>query len=198
MLRRCMPRYLLLMLLLCSIHFTTTAQNNHLKIRQTPPDLSFTSFNSSLPVVYGGETFRDTVYLIDFWATWCAPCIESIPHMDSLIEQYRGKKVKFISVTYEPKKLVDLFLQEHPMSSIVGLDDNFAMFRTYNAWAIPNIVLINSAGKIAGRIHPNNLNAQVIDTLIAGGIPDVSNTKEDMFDPAGAEQYFRSLLEKKK
>lgn len=193
-----MTRYVLLLLLLCSIHFTSTAQKNHLKIGQIPPDLMVTVFNPSLSIVYRGETFRDTVYLIDFWATWCAPCIESIPHMDSLIERYRGKKVKFISITYEPKDLVERFLLEHPMKSTVALDNDFAMFRKYNAWAIPNIVMINAEGKIAGRIHPNKLTEQVIDKLIAGEIPDVSNTKEDMFDPAGAEQYFRSLLEKKK
>ncbi len=192
------PRLSLFILLLFFVQLSFTGEKNYLKAGQLPPDLQFTSFDSSIPVFYKGESFRDTVYLIDFWATWCSPCIEAIPRMDSLIELYRGKKIKVISITYEPKDLVEHFLREHPMTSTVALDNDFAMFRKYNAWAIPNIVMINAAGKIAGRIHPNKLTEQVIDKLLAGEIPDVSNTPEDMFDAAGAEQYFRSLLEKKK
>jgi hypothetical protein len=112
------------------------------------------------------------------------------------VEKYKEKNVKFISITYEPEKLVQKFLNDHPMKSDVGLDEDFRIFRSYNAWAIPNIVMINSKGEIAGRIHPNHLTAEVISTLLSGGIPDVENTPEDAFDPVKAEEYFRSYLKK--
>ena len=82
------------------------------------------------------------------------------------------------------------------MKSDVGLDEDFKIFRSYNAWAIPNVVMINSKGKIAGRIHPTYLTREVIDVLLSGGIPDVKKTPEDAYDPVGAEEYFRSFLEK--
>jgi hypothetical protein len=82
------------------------------------------------------------------------------------------------------------------MKSEVGLDEDFNMFRKYNGWAIPNIVMINSKGKIAGRIHPSHLTEEVINTLLSGNIPDVKNTSEDAFDPVEAEEYFRSYLKK--
>jgi hypothetical protein len=40
--------------------------------------------------------------------------------------------------------------------------------QSYNAWAIPNIVMVNSKGIFAGRIHPNKLNVEVINLLLAG------------------------------
>ncbi len=94
------------------------------------------------------------------------------------------------------RKPVKEFLKDHPMKSEVALDDDFKMFRSYNAWAIPNVVMINSKGKIAGRIHPSRLTEEIIERLLNGGIPEVEQTPEDAFDPSGAEEYFRSFLEK--
>ena len=118
--------------------------------------------------------------------------------MDSLMQIFKGQRVKFISITYEPRERVKMFLREHPINSEIGIDPDFTMFKRYNAWAIPNIVMINSRGKIAGRIHPDRLNAHIIEELIAGRIPAVKNTPEDLFDPVKAEEYFRSLLIEKK
>lgn len=172
------------------------AQSHYLKVGQSPPKISYLSYIDSRSVTLPVTTARGTVYLLDFWATWCAPCIASIPKMDSLVEAFRGRNVKFISVTYEPKKMVEKFLKKHPMKSEVALDEDFAMFRSYNAWAIPNIVMINANGEIAGRIHPNRLTKNVIEELLEGKIPDVQQTREDLYEPDGAEKYFRSLLEK--
>ena len=96
------------------------------------------------------------------------------------------------------KILVKRFLQEHELKSEIGIDTGFTMFKRYNAWAIPNIVMINSKGIIAGRIHPSRLTGEIIEKLIKGEIPSVDNTPEDLFDPKQAEQYFRSYQEEKK
>ena len=170
------------------------SQVRGLQTGQVPPELVYYSLSENKTVTYKAEDFKDQVFLIDFWATWCGPCIESIPHLNELVGKY--KNIKFISITYEPVDLVNKFLKDHPMKSEVGLDDDFKIFRSYNAWAIPNVVMINSKGKIAGRIHPNNLTDEVIDELLNGGIPKVKNTPENAFDPVGAEEYFRSFLEK--
>ena len=170
------------------------AQERGLHIGQTPPELVYFSLPGNKTVTYKEDDFKNKVFLIDFWATWCGPCIESIPHLNELVDKY--KNVKFISITYEPENLVKEFLKDHPMKSEVALDDDFKMFRSYNAWAIPNVVMINSKGKIAGRIHPSRLTEEIIEILLNGGVPDVEQTPEDAFDPSGAEEYFRSFLEK--
>lgn len=188
----------LFLLYLISVLFFHPAGEKGLQIGQVPPELSYFSLSENKVVIFKENDFKDKVLLIDFWATWCAPCIESIPHLNKLVDEYEGKNVKFISITYEPENLAYKFLNVHPMKSYVGIDDEFKMFRSYNAWAIPNIVMINSDGKFAGRIHPNYLTAEVIEVLLQGGIPDVKNTPEDAFDPVRAEKNFRLHLEKQK
>ncbi len=185
---------ILLFILFYSIGYT---QERGLQKGEVPPELVYRSLSEDKIITYKGDDFKDTVFLIDFWATWCAPCIESIPHLDSLIEKYKDKKVKFISITYEPRKLVEKFLLDYPLKSEIGLDDDFVIFKRYNAWAIPNVIMINSKGEIAGRIHPANLTEEVINKLLRGEIPSLKNTPENLFDPAEAEEYFRSYLKKK-
>ncbi len=191
-----MLKIMWIFLLLVLFNVQIYSQKMGLRIGQVPPDLVYHSIREDETMSYKGNDFKNSVYLIDFWATWCAPCIESIPHLNELVEKYKNKNIRFISITYEPEKLASQFLKEHPMKSDVGLDEDFKIFRSYNAWAIPNVVMINSKGKIAGRIHPTYLTTEVIDVLLSGGIPDVKNTPEDAYDPAGAEEYFRSFLEK--
>ena len=129
----------------------TNAQENFLKIGQVPPKLDFKEAGTLNPENYNTD-FKNTVFIIDFWATWCSPCIESIPHMNEIEQKFSGRKVKFISITYEPDSVVKSFLKDHSMKSEIGLDNDFKLFRSYNAWAIPNVVMINSKGIIAGRV----------------------------------------------
>lgn len=191
-----MVRFLSLFILSVLFCSNIYSQNNGLKIGQVPPELVYYSISGNNTVTYKENDFKNKIFLIDFWATWCAPCIESIPHINNFADKFKNENVKFISITYEPEKLVSKFLVDHPMKSEVGLDEDFLLFKNYNAWAVPNIVMINSEGKIAGRIHPNYLTEEVIEVLLNGGIPDVKITPEDAFDPEKAEAYFRSFLQK--
>lgn len=47
---------------------------------------------------------NDTLYVINFWATWCKPCVEELPYFQTLAKNYEGKKVKVILVTTDMRK----------------------------------------------------------------------------------------------
>jgi thiol-disulfide isomerase/thioredoxin len=49
----------------------------------------------------------DTVYVINFWATWCKPCVEELPYFEKLSQTYRNHKVKVLLVSCDFKKQVD-------------------------------------------------------------------------------------------
>lgn len=50
-----------------------------------------------------GQT-NDTLYVINFWATWCKPCVEELPYFQQLAKNYEGKKLKVILVTTDMRK----------------------------------------------------------------------------------------------
>ncbi|MDA8745646.1 TlpA family protein disulfide reductase [Rubripirellula amarantea] len=61
------------------------------------------------------EFKKDNVYVVEFWATWCGPCIGSMPHLAELQNQYRGQGVQIISVTNEDTETVNgLLKKQHP------------------------------------------------------------------------------------
>ena len=65
----------------------------------------------------------DTIYIINFWATWCKPCVAELPIFDTLTDLYKSKKVKIILVSNDMKREVDTripeFIRERKVTSAV-------------------------------------------------------------------------------
>ncbi|HKW99377.1 MAG TPA: TIGR03435 family protein [Bryobacteraceae bacterium] len=87
--------------------------------------------------------------LLEFWATWCAPCREAIPHMNALADQFKNRPIEFLSLTDEAEDKVREFLKDHPIEGVVALDPNGAIERRYDVRGVPTIVLITESGKVA-------------------------------------------------
>lgn len=53
---------------------------------------------------------KDKVYVVEFWATWCGPCVASMPHIVETQKKYAEKGVQIVSISNEPKETVEEFL----------------------------------------------------------------------------------------
>ncbi|MCW3786723.1 TlpA family protein disulfide reductase [Plebeiibacterium sediminum] len=93
----------------------------------------------------------DTVYVINFWATWCKPCIEELPHFMTVAQDMRHKPVKFIFVSldfpkYKESKLIP-FIKENVINEEVLLlndpNSNFWINDINKEWsgAIPATII---------------------------------------------------------
>lgn len=109
------------------------------------------------------------VYVIEFWATWCGPCLMNMPHMSELQEQYRDEAT-FIGVTDESAAKVRAFLATEstsgsPWSSEItyrlGTDLNEGMYTNYmaaaNQMGIPTAFIIGKGGTVDWIGHPADL-----------------------------------------
>ena len=167
-----------------------------LKIGDPAPELGFHLVDDD-----GEEprlaNYEGQIVVLDFWATWCGPCIDAIPHLNELQERMAGRPVHFFSVTYETAEMIRPFLEHYQPETAIGLDDDFATFKPYNAWGIPTIYIIDGEGTIVSVTGPQHVTPQVLEEVIRGEIPEVPQYK-GWQDPAGAEEYFRSLLEEGK
>jgi thiol-disulfide isomerase/thioredoxin len=74
------------------------------------------------------STASDSVYLVNFWATWCVPCVKELPEFEKINETYSVKKVKVLLVSLDNPRHMDSrlipFIDKHNLKSeIVLLDD---------------------------------------------------------------------------
>lgn len=94
---------------------------------------------------------NDTIYVINFWATWCKPCVEELPAFEKIASNYSDKKVKVLLVSLDFSDKIDSqvipFLEKNNIKSeVVLLDDadaNGWISKVSEAWsgAIPATVI---------------------------------------------------------
>jgi thiol-disulfide isomerase/thioredoxin len=77
---------------------------------------------------------NDSVYVVNFWATWCAPCVKELPYFEKLNQKYKGEKVKVLLVSldfarHKDSRLIPFIEKHNIQSEVVFLNDPNA-----NAW----------------------------------------------------------------
>ncbi len=137
------------------------------------------------------DTLKGKAVVLEFWATWCAPCIEQIPHLNGLVTKFAGRPIQFISITDEERPIVSKFLAARPISGWVVLDPGRSQFDAYTVTGIPHTVLVDANGIIAGITEPSEVTEVVVNNLLDGkplGIParEPSTPVNIRSDAAGA------------
>ena len=91
---------------------------------------------------------KGKVVLINFWATWCGPCVEEMPGIEKLQKEY-GDKIEIVSVNYgEDKKTVDEFLKDKNYTFKVAYDESMDICNLYPSDGIPYLVVVDKEGKV--------------------------------------------------
>ena len=106
--------------------------------------------------------------VMDLWATWCAPCVATLPHMAAVADSLAGRPVQFLSVTDEPYESVEAFLATRQLAGWVGFDEDGSSRRAYGVTGIPAVVLVWPDGRLAAVTHPDEVTVAVVEALMAG------------------------------
>jgi thiol-disulfide isomerase/thioredoxin len=98
---------------------------------------------------------KDTIYVVNFWATWCGPCVKELPEFDKIQEHYSGKPVKVLMVSLDfkeayPKKLDGFITKKKMKPEVVWLNEtnaNIFIPKIDNSWSgsIPATIIYNTA-----------------------------------------------------
>ncbi len=100
------------------------------------------------------DSLRGRVVLLDFWATWCAPCVKSMPELEALHRKHAARGLTVLGVSTDEGGLepVRKFVQARKVSYPIALDDERApAWAVYRVKAVPSAFLIDRGGNIVAQ-----------------------------------------------
>jgi thiol-disulfide isomerase/thioredoxin len=166
---------------LAAVLFVASALQIHAvtpTIGQSAPALAFTQlFGAPDGTKTDWPSLKGKVVVLEFWATWCAPCIAEIPHLNELAKSLEGSNVQFISVDDEDPSAIKEFMGKKHMAGWVGLDTSGKIFADYGVEVRPTTIVIDTQGRIAAITSPQVLKQEQLVSL-ASGAPTVFPTDE--------------------
>jgi peroxiredoxin len=118
----------------------------------------------------GLKEHRGKVVMINFWATWCPPCLEEMPAMERLYRQQKeaGFTLIAVSVDADPKKVAP-FVTEHKLTFPIGLDPRMEMANSYGVRALPSSFIVGRDGNLAAlAIGPRTWDNDAAHSLVEG------------------------------
>ena len=95
---------------------------------------------------------RGRVVLVNFWATWCAPCREEMPAMERLYQIHGGDDFEMLAISVgEEAELVEAFQQELGLSFPLLLDQDKDVAEAYQTYRFPETFLVGRDGRVVER-----------------------------------------------
>lgn len=96
------------------------------------------------------DQFRGRVVLINFWATWCPPCLQEMPSLESLKRQMEGREFQILAINLDEEgwPAVDQFLQRMPLTMTILVDSKNDIAGLYGTNYLPESFLIDRKGII--------------------------------------------------
>jgi len=120
--------------------------NPPISIGSVAPDFKLKTLNDELFHLHARE---DQVILIDFWGTWCGPCIAEMPHLKEAYKIYHTKGFEIVSIGIDELSRLKKFVTEKELDWIhIQADKNDPILELYQVSAYPTLYLINKEKKI--------------------------------------------------
>ena len=151
-----------------------------LKVGDVAPKINITDYIANVP---DNKNLENKYILLEFWATWCGPCLQEVPHLNSLQEKFKDKKdLIFVSITEEKPDKILRTLKRIPFNSMVVSDQSGDTFTNFikdkqGSYNIPVTILIDNKGIIKLIGHPRDLNDKLFENFLNNKTVDIQDKK---------------------
>lgn len=126
------------------------------------PEFNLARLGAGQPIAL--SDLRGKIVLIDFWASWCGPCRESMPLYDKLRAEFAPNGFEVVAINLDEVQTdAEAFLARHPVSYPVGLDPTGDTAKTFGLVGMPSSYLVDQVGIV--RARHTGFKAKHIDEL---------------------------------
>ena len=117
--------------------------------------------------------FRGSLVLVNFWASWCPPCVHEMPSMQRLAEAFQGRRFRILAVNVaEGKGRAARFARYMTHGATILLDKDSAAFKAWRARVFPSSYIVDAEGRLRYRVEgPLEWDSPQIIAVIEGLIP---------------------------
>lgn len=170
----------LLQIILFLLATITFAQSN-IQIEEKAPKINITDWVKNMP----DDTNLEGKYIVlEFWATWCGPCIAAVPHMNELQGKMENPNVLFISITDESVDKINRTLERIDFNSSVVTDTTKQTQVEFGDGkkgleAYPMTILIDNEGIIKWIGGPNQLSLEILDRFLHNKLIGINHFKKE-------------------
>ncbi len=115
------------------------------------PSVSMSALDGKMVTL---NDYKGKVVLVDFWATWCKPCVENMPHLNKLQAEFAAKNftVLGVSIDQEGAKKVAPFLAKHKLSYPIVLDNGKnPAWQAFRVKGVPAVYLVDANGTVVAQ-----------------------------------------------
>jgi thiol-disulfide isomerase/thioredoxin len=158
---------------LVSLFFIINVPSSHSKeVENKAVEINVKSINTNEDLKL--SNFKNKYIFLDFWATWCEPCVKSMPHLEELQKKY-SDKIKIISISDENEKTVRDFLNKNKYKFSIAIDIDKKTNKAYPHNSLPFILIIKPNRDILGAYYPEQLSIENVGKIISGDNKNIEN-----------------------
>ena len=130
------------------------------------PDLKITTLEGD-EISLGELASQNQAMVINFWATWCSPCIQEMPHFEKLHRAYQGKGLVLMGIAaQESVAEVRTFIAERRITYPIAMDDQNEWAKAFGGIKVlPTTVFLDTTGRIM-KIHKGYLTERQLESTI--------------------------------
>jgi peroxiredoxin len=122
-----------------------------------PPTIGDSAPDFTVPAIPSGSLdsrkYHQHVVVLNFWATWCAPCVEEIPSLEKFAERMQPQGVVVLGVSVdEDRKALQEFIGKYGITYAIGLDPDRSLSGRFGTFKFPETYILDRHGRVAEKL----------------------------------------------